>query len=362
MTVQSNNDGSTGEQRDDGVTMASIHDVARVAGVSISTVSYALSGKRSIAESTRRRVEDAVRQLDYRPNAGARMLKGARTNILALSAPLHAATHAPAHMTFVLAVARAARAYDFDILLLTQDEATSGIRRVARSSLVDGILLLDVSSDDERAPLLRELGLPAAVIGIPDDVTGLTCVDLDFEKAAQMCVTRLVGQGHRQIALLGQDPAVYERRSNFPPRFRDAFLAEADRLGVGTFFTPAKEDTASVAEALAAIDGALPGLDALVMHANEPVQSMVLDLLRQRGIRVPQDLSVISACSSFDTDHLHPALDVVPLPADRSCTRAIELTMAQLGTRSAPSDAVPHVELIEPEYIELGSTASRTPA
>lgn len=126
--------------------MANIHDVARVAGVSISTVSYALSGKRSIAESTRRRIDDAVLKLDYRPNAGARMLKGTRTNILALSAPLHSGTYAPAHMTFVLSVATAARKYDYDVLLLTQDEATSGLRRVARSSLVDGIILLDVST------------------------------------------------------------------------------------------------------------------------------------------------------------------------------------------------------------------------
>jgi DNA-binding LacI/PurR family transcriptional regulator len=148
--------------------MATIHDVARAAGVSISTVSYALSGKRSIAESTRQRVDDAVRQLDYRPNAGARMLKGTRTNILALSAPLHAGTYAPAHMTFVLSVTTAAREYDYDVLLLTQDEATSGISRVAQSSLVDGIILLDVSNEDARTDLVRTLGLPATVVGIPE--------------------------------------------------------------------------------------------------------------------------------------------------------------------------------------------------
>ncbi|MFC5858686.1 LacI family DNA-binding transcriptional regulator [Agromyces flavus] len=54
--------------------MAKIHEVAEAAGVSISTVSYALSGKRSISPDTRRRIEEAARALDYRPNAGARML------------------------------------------------------------------------------------------------------------------------------------------------------------------------------------------------------------------------------------------------------------------------------------------------
>ncbi|WP_022885920.1 LacI family DNA-binding transcriptional regulator [Glaciibacter superstes] len=332
--------------------MANIHDVARVAGVSISTVSYALSGKRSIAATTRRRIDDAVRELDYRANAGARMLKGSRTNILALSAPLHAGTDTPAHMTFVLAVVTAARSFDYDVLLLTQDEATSGLRRVARSSLVDGIVLLDVSTTDERTQLVRELGLPASVIGIPGDADGLVCVDLDFEEAAVMAVRRLADLGHREIGLIGQAPAIYQRGSNFPPRFRDAFAAEAERLGLVTAFTPAAEDSAGVRAAVDRISATLPGMTGLVLHSNEPVQSMILELLNQRGVRVPHDLSVISACSSFDTNHLNPPLDVIPLPADRSCTRAIELTMAQLeGTVD------PHVELIEPAYVELGSTS-----
>lgn len=335
--------------------MANIHDVARVAGVSISTVSYALSGKRSIAESTRRRIDDAVLKLDYRPNAGARMLKGTRTNILALSAPLHAGTYAPAHMTFVLSVATAARKYDYDVLLLTQDEATSGLRRVARSSLVDGIILLDVSTVDVRTDLVRELGLPAALVGIPADTTGLTCVDLDFEEAGALSVRRLAEQGHRAIGLLGQTPMVYERGSNFPARFREGFMAEAERQGLTVGFVPSDEDAASVARAFDDLGAAVPGMTAIVLNSNESVQIALLELIRLRGIGVPGDLSLISACSSFDTTHFNPPLDVIPLPADLSCTRAIELTMAQLA-----GDVDPHVELIEPSYVDLGSTAIPT--
>jgi DNA-binding LacI/PurR family transcriptional regulator len=337
---------------DDGVSVANIHDVARVAGVSISTVSYALSGKRSIAASTKQRIDQAVLDLDYRAHAGARMLKGSRTQILALSAPLHAGTYAPAHMAFVLSVATAAREHDYDVLLLTQDEATSGLRRVVRSSLVDGVVLLDVSTDDPRTDLVRVLGLPATVVGIPSDTDGLTCVDLDFEEAAGMAVRRLVGLGHRAIGLIGQSPMVYERGSNFPPRFRDAFLAEAARLGVAASFTPAPEESAGVRAAVDGLTARLPGMTGLVLHCNEPVQSMVLELLSRRGIGVPADLSVISACSSFSTDHLDPPLDVIPLSAEQSCTRAIELTMAQFD-----GDAEPHVELLEPIYVESGSTA-----
>lgn len=334
--------------------MVSIHDVAQAAGVSISTVSYALTGKRSITESTRLRVEEAATALGYRANAGARMLKGARTNLLALSAPLHAGTHAPAHMTFVLAVVNAAREFDYDVVLLTQDDATDGLRRVSQSSLVDGIVLLDVSTTDERVDLVRELGVPATVIGIPADTEGLTCVDLDFERAAWLAVERLVALGHRRIACLGQSPAIYERGSNFPPRFRDAFIAACEANGIAPVFRPCDEDATSVARALDDIEtelGAAP--TALVFQSNEPVQAMALDLLGRRGVRIPEDLSVVSACSSFDTAHLEPAIDVIPLPAEQSCARAIALTMRQLD-----GPVPPHVELIEPWFIEYGSVAA----
>ncbi|QJU54894.1 LacI family DNA-binding transcriptional regulator [Herbiconiux sp. KACC 21604] len=332
--------------------MASIQDVARAAGVSISTVSYALSGKRTIAAATRDRIDAAVAELGYRPNAGARMLAGSRTNLLALSAPLHADTYAPAHMTFVLAIAEAAREFDYDTVLLVQDEAVNGLRRMVSSKLVDGIVLLDVDRDDTRVPLVRELDIPVTLVGIPGDTTGLTCVDLDFESAACLSVERLVAQGHRQIGLIGHPSELYERGSNFPIRFRDAFATAAADFGVDTLFVMPEQDPASVKAAVDELRATLPGLSALVLNCNEPVHTMLLELLRKEGLSIPADLSIVSACSSFPTDQLDPPLDVIPLPALVTGRRGVELTMRQLT-----GSAEPVVELVPPSYIAKGSTA-----
>jgi DNA-binding LacI/PurR family transcriptional regulator len=334
--------------------MANIHDVARAAGVSISTVSYALSGKRPIADSTRLRVANAVRELGYRANAGARMLAGSRTNILALAAPLHADTHPPGLMAFVLAVTTAARSLDYDVLLLTADEAVDGLRRVASSSLVDGIILLDVSTDDERVPVIRELGLPAALIGIPHDTDGVSCVDLDFEAAAALAVSRLAGLGHTSVGLLGHTRQVYERGTNYAPRFLGSFLATGDQLGVQTGFQPTEPTPDGIAAAFDALVDELPGLSAVVLNFNENAHAMLLELLRARGVSVPGDLSIVSACSSFTTDHFVPPLDVIPLPAQLSGTRAVELVMEQLEGVFDP-----RIELIEPHYDPKGSAIAR---
>jgi DNA-binding LacI/PurR family transcriptional regulator len=332
--------------------MASISDVARVAGVSISTVSYALSGKRPIAQATKTRIAQAVTELDYRPNAGARMLAGTRTNIFALTAPMHADTHPPALMAFVLSVVTAARSFDYDVLLLTEGEATSGLRRVASSSLVDGIIMLDVTTDDERIPVIRELGLPAALVGVPNDTSGLTCVDLDFEEAARLAVSRLVAQGHAAIGLMGHAQVLYERGSNYAPRFRDSFLAAGDVAGVRTAFHTTDSTRAGVELALDALYAQLPGITAVVLNCNEIIHGILLEVLRERGTAVPEALSIVSACASFATDHFLPPLDVIPLPSLESGRRAVELVMQQLAGITDP-----HVELIAPTYETKKSTA-----
>ncbi|WP_437582642.1 LacI family DNA-binding transcriptional regulator [Paramicrobacterium sp. CJ85] len=330
--------------------MANIHDVAKAAGVSISTVSYALSGKRSIGEQTRQRIAEAVRELGYRPNAGARMLAGTTTHIFALSAPFRPDTYAPAHMAFVLAVAQAARRFDYDVLLLTEDEATGGLQRVAASRLVDGVIVLDVARNDERAHLMHDIDLPATVIGIPDNTEGLLCVDLDFRKAAELSVARLADRGHRSIGMLGHPPRIYERGSNFPHRFRAGFEEAAAEQKVKSAIALPGHGPAGVRDALDELFEKLPNMTALVMNCEEPIQTSALDELDDRGISVPEDLSVISACSSFDTSRFSPPLDVIPLIAEESCNRGVELLVEQLE-----GEVAPHVELIPPRYESRGS-------
>ncbi len=335
---------------------ATINDVARVAGVSISTVSYALSGKRPIGEKTRQRIEDAIAELGYTPNAGARALAGRRTYILAVTEPLRPDTYTPAHMAFVLATATAARKYDYDVLLLTQDEATGGLHRVTTSRIVDGVIVLDVLAEDERAELVRSLKVPAALVGIPNDTEGLACVDLDFAAAATLAVDRLADAGHRTIGLLGHPPSVYERGSNFPIRFREAFLAHGRERGLTVRFVTPERTIASVRSATAELLGPERDLTGLVMHCEDTIQMRALDVLREEGVTVPDDVSVISAASTFDTSTFSPPLDVIPLIAEESCSRAVELTIAQIA-----GEAEPRVELIPPTYVERGSTAPRHP-
>lgn len=333
--------------------MTTIHEVAQAAGVSISTVSYALSGKRPISEKTRRRIEEAAQSLGYQPDAGARMLAGRRTHIFALTEPLRADTHAPTHMAFVLATAVAARRRGYDILLLTDEQTSEGMNRVTASNLVDAILVLDVAPDDERATIARTMRTPTIFIGIPDDAQGLTCVDLDFEAAGSIAVDRLADAGHERITLLGQTEVAY-RKSNFPRRLLHGVEDRALERGVAVDWVTtgaAATDVAGVREAAAsALDR---GHRAFIVHAVDDVHEALLSVLAERELRVGHDVSIVSAAASFDTSTLSAPIDTIPLIPQQSCELAVELAVRHL--EDGPSSTGIH--LLPPEYRTAGSVA-----
>jgi len=333
--------------------MAKINEVAEAAGVSISTVSYALSGKRPVSVATRLRIEKAVRELGYSPNAGARMLAGSRTQIFALTEPLRRDTHAPTHMSFVLATAVAARRNDYDILLLTEEQASAGMARVASSGLVDAILVLDVAPDDERVALARSIETPSVFIGVPDDNEGLICVDLDFDAATVLAVDRVADAGHRSIGLIGQPQVAYEK-SNFPPRVRSAFERRAEERGIRHSFRVSGDSQTSAPMARTAVAELLDeGATALLVHGVDDVHTVVLAELAERGLSVPGDVSLVSVAASFDSAVLSQPIDVIPLIPEASCDLAVDLAVASLG-RDRPR---PGLHLIPPVYYDRGSVA-----
>ncbi|GAA2082050.1 LacI family DNA-binding transcriptional regulator [Actinomadura alba] len=328
--------------------------MARHAGVSPSTVSYVLSGKRSISAETRSRVEESIRELGYRPHAGARALASNRSNVLALVIPLRTGIHVPVVMRFAVSVVTTARRHDHDVLLLTQEEGEEGLRRVAGSSLVDALIVMDVQMHDARIPLLRTLGRPAVLIGFPEEPAGLTCIDLDFRAAGEVCVDHLAELGHRCVGLIGSPPEVYERETGFAQRTADGFTVAARRYGLTSTVHPC-EATAEAARAMVAtLLDEHPDLTGVVVH-NEPIVAPIVEAFRRAGRRVPEDLSVVAICPDELAEHAELPLTSVAIPAEEVGDRAVELLMQKLE-----GNEVPAATLLPPRLTRRASTAPRT--
>lgn len=329
--------------------MTTIADVARAAGVSTSTVSYVLSGRRPISPATRARVEASIAALGYRPHAGARALASHRSNTLALVAPLRSDNGVPVIMQFVAAVGTTARSYDHDILLLTQDEGPAGLTRVTGGAMVDALIVMDVEADDPRVPVLRKLDQPAVLIGLPDRPSGISCVDLDFAATGYAAVTHLAEHGHQSIALVGPPSAVYQRGTSFATRLLSGFTDAVTHLGL-IATTQACEPTFDGAEScLARIDAELPSATGFVVH-NEAALGPLLSLLRSAGRRVPQDVSLVAVCPPDVALGQPVPVTSIDIPAHEIGTMAVEMVMQLLAGRQGIE-----TRLLAPKLTERGS-------
>ena len=310
--------------------MPTIADVARAAGVSTSTVSYVLSGRRPISPATRERVNASIAKLGYRPHAGARALASRHTSVLALVAPLRTDVNVPVIMQFVTSVVTEARSYDHDVLLLTKDEGTAGLDRVAGGAMVDALIVMDVEADDARVPVLRELRQPAVLIGLPREPAGISCVDLDFAATGYTAVAHLAEHGHRNIALIGPPPAVYQRGTSYATRFLAGFDDAIVHFGLTSVAHPCEPSYEGAQECLRMVDRELPELTGLVVH-NEAALAPLLGILRDHGRRVPRDVSIVAVCPPDIAVGLPVPLTSVDIPAHEVGALAVEMVMHLLG-------------------------------
>jgi len=309
--------------------LATIDDVARASGVSASTVSYVLSGKRPISAPTRLRVERSIRKLGYRPHAGARALASSQTNVLALMAPLRAGVNVSVIMQFVAGVVTTARKFDFDVLLLTQDDAT-GLERVSDGSMVDALIMMDIEADDPRVPVLAGLRQPGVLIGLPRDSVGLSCVDLDFDAAGRTAVRHLAQLGHRQVALVGSPRAVMERHTSYADRMLRGFTEQTAELGLEGVYEPCESSHAGAVAAVDRVLARMPGVTGLVVH-NEVALPGVIATLRERGRSIPEDVSVVAVCPQDIALGQPLPLTSVDIPADAIGRVAVEMAMARVA-------------------------------
>ncbi|GGT06689.1 LacI family transcriptional regulator [Streptomyces kurssanovii] len=298
------------------------------AGVSASTVSYVLSGKRSISSSTRERVERSIEELGYRPHAGARALASNRSGIIALMVPLRTDIYVPVMLQIAMAVTTTARAR------LRRPPAHrgggAGGRAACRGQRGGG-------RDDRHGRGTRRRTAaaaegrpePAVLIGLPADPGGLSCVGLDFTAAGALCVEHLAGLGHREIAFIGEAPGVYERHTGFAERTLAGLRSAAGTHGMRLLHRPCASGWTAVAATLGRVLEERPGTTAFVVQ-NEAATDPLLALLRQQRLAVPEDVSVVAICPDQVAAQAPVSLTAVTVPAQDMGRRAVEQVVAML--------------------------------
>ncbi|GGM15162.1 LacI family DNA-binding transcriptional regulator [Dactylosporangium sucinum] len=310
-----------------------IADVAKHAGVSRSTVSYVLSGNRSISAETIAKVERSIEELQFRPHAGARSIRTRRTGVIAMVLPLVHGPHNQVQMPYVWAALTAAQDAGLKLLMLTDDDGTTAIRDAVGTALVDGVMLMEVQQKDPRAKLLRSLKCPAVLVGTPDNPHGLPYVDFDFAACGRICAEHLLEQGHTHVGFLGQPADTYERGVAYAAHARDGALNALAEQGAQATWSPCEPSAGGVVGALTDLLERDPAITGLIVY-NEWALPLVVDGLTSMG---RGDLAVIAICPDDAVDRLSRPVTSVALPVEELARISVQRLAGLINGAPQPS-------------------------
>jgi DNA-binding LacI/PurR family transcriptional regulator len=293
-------------------------DVAKLAGVSRTTVSFVLNdvpGMR-ISEETRQRVLEAAQELDYHPDASARRLVTGKTKILGyVERQSPESAFADAFMPQVLrGVHDAASSANYEVLFAPIPLGISDGRfsRLLRGRHVDGIILSGPRTDDEE---LHELVKEESPIVIQGQLSGINAasVDVDNVKAARSATEYLIQLEHTRIGMVVHAPQSFtagrERLQGFQEALQAHGLPFDDDLVIHANFTPASGE-----EAIRSLLRLKQRPTALFV-SSDTVAIGVIRAAQEMGFRIPEDLSVVGFDDIPMSVYLNPPLTTVHLPA-----------------------------------------------
>jgi DNA-binding LacI/PurR family transcriptional regulator len=336
-------------------TVSTMKDVARLASVSIQTVSAVINGKTEITESTRQRVLQAVEQLHYRPYAVGRSLRTRETRTIAFIV----SDIANPSIGLMASVAEdvAYRAGYNLALYSTRDDA----EREARTLLTavqrwhDGVLFLSVNDHMTSLRTLKQAGIPAVAIDRISEGYGGPSITLNNLQAGRLAAEHLVSLGHKQLAHIGGPVALRLARERLAG-FREVLTQHgipSEQIAVDVGNWTCESGYAAMQRLMARS----PRPTAL-FAANDRMAIGAMQAAHQAGLHVPADLSVVGL-DDIEVAAMHlPPLTTIRQPFARLITLGIELLLDLIAGRAAE-----HAEVIlEPEFILRSSTQpSRQP-
>jgi DNA-binding LacI/PurR family transcriptional regulator len=334
--------------------MASIKDVAELAGVSVASVSRVLNTSRPVAGATRERVIAAARQLNYSIDQRARAIRLKKSATLGL---IVADVGNPFTAQVIRTIEAVAYRNGHDLFLSNSDEDADRERlhcQAMAAQRIGGVIVLPVTfSAAAMAPLLSN-DIPVVCLDRKVDDCALDSVLVNNDAGGTMAAVALYEAGHRRIGVIGatrttpgRDRMIAFRRTLLERGvvLENDFVREADYKEEGGY-----------SETLAVL--ARETRPTALFVVNHPMTVGALRAIRDLGLHVPRDLSIVSFDDPTWAPLLDPALSTIRQPTDQLGTCAAEMVIERIqGQYTGPARLV----LLQPRYMERASVATLLP-
>jgi DNA-binding LacI/PurR family transcriptional regulator len=324
-----------------------IYDIAERAGVAASTVSRALSKPGRVNERTRSKIALIAAELGYVASTPAQSLTTGRTGSVALLVP---DVTNPFYFDIIRGTQLELRASGFTLLLVDTEESADielhALRRLRRTA--DGLILAASRLTDQQ---LAEEARRQPLVTINRPAADAPTVLLDTPEVMVQAVEHLASLGHESLAYVSGPTGSWSNHRRW-----HAIEAAASKRGMTVRkIGPYLPNTSSGA---AAGDAALgTGATALVTF-NDLIAIGMLQRFKARGVRVPEDISVVGCDDIFGADFCNPPLTTIASPIERVGRVAVSMLMAQLDAK--PGDAARNLAVI-PTYLKIRNSTGPAP-
>jgi LacI family transcriptional regulator len=328
-----------------------IEEVAKMSGVSRSTVSRVINNDPNVKESTRARVKEVIRKVDYRPNTIARRLASGRTKIIGLILPTAQSSlfTDPFFPGLIQGITTVCNANDYSVMLwLTNEEQErTKAQQLASDSLLDGLVIASYFINDPILETLTKSGMPFLVIGRDPSRNNLNYVDADNLHGAREAVVHLLRlDRHRVATITGPTKMIAgaDRREGYELAFRERGLTPDPALMVEGDFTESGGYTCMLRLIPQNPDAVFVASDAMALGA--------LRALRESGKRVPEDVAVVGFDDIPSAAHMDPPLTTVRQNIQGMGQLAAETLIQILNEKTTP----PHRLVLPTELIIRSSS------
>jgi LacI family transcriptional regulator len=295
-----------------------LEEIARLAGVSRSTVSRVVNGDRRVSDAARHRVQEIIRDHDYHPNAAARSLASRRMRVLGLliTKSVGGLFIDPFYPILIQGTADACNVADHTLTML-MDTSGDGhavdqlYGRVIRGRHVDGIVLACQTVDDPLVPRLQADGIPFVLVGRHPGAE-VSFVDVDSRGAAQGAVAHLLGHGYRKIAMICGQPhliASIDRHAGYVTALQEAAVPPDPSRVVFADFTQRGGHRAMQRLLQNGTD-----FPEAVFAASDALAFGAMAAIQEAGLRVPDDIAVMGFDGLDEGVHAQPPLSTVTQP------------------------------------------------
>jgi LacI family transcriptional regulator len=332
-----------------------LEEVAKLAGVSRSTVSRVVNDHPNVRPEVRERVWKVIEEVDYHPNRAARSLASRRSKIVGLVIPreIHAVFSDPYFPILTEGIARACNEHNYALVLgLITPEMQNPYRRLVRGGLLDGVIVTSAVQDDPFVARLLQDDFPFVLVGRSPQHDGVSYVDVDNISGARTAVQHLARLGYRRIATIAGPSSTIagqDRHAGYQMGLRSAGLAYDPDLVVEGDFSEMSGQRGM--QALLALESPPDA----VFAASDMMAIGALKVMRAVGLRVPEDVALVG----FDDIPLSALVDP-PLTTVRQSISDLGYTAATLLFEELESeDSEAQQRLILPTELVIRSSCRR---